>query len=181
MNVGATSETDYGDYFMWGSITPNTNTPCTWANAPFNNGANDYDEEYFNSVKNTVYPNGILAKKYDTAAQIMGGDWRMPTQTECQELVDNTNSEWVENFHESSVSGRKFTSKTDTSKYIFIPASGFRSGSSFDGQGKICDIWSSSLITSELYNAWVLSSTSYYVYADSDGSCEGGLVVRGVL
>ena len=181
MNVGAKTETDYGDYFMWGSTTPNTNTTCDWTNAPFNNGSSDYDEEYFNSVKNTVCPNGILAKEYDTASHIMGGDWRMPTQTECQELVDNTNSEWVENFHGSSVNGRKFASKTDTSKYIFIPASGFRSGSSFGNQGEISNIWSSSLSTSELYNVWVLSSTSYYVYADSDAFCKDGLVVRGVL
>lgn len=25
MNVGATTETDYGDYFQWGSTTPDTN------------------------------------------------------------------------------------------------------------------------------------------------------------
>ena len=39
-NVGAETETDFGDYFMWGSTTPNTDTPCNWKNAPFNNGSN---------------------------------------------------------------------------------------------------------------------------------------------
>ena len=181
MNVGATSETDYGDYFQWGSTIPNNDTPCDWEYAPFNNGSSNYDETYFNSVKDTVCPNGVLAKEYDAASQIMGGDWRMPTKAEIQELIDYTTNEWVDNYNGSSVSGRKFTSKTDTSKYIFIPASGLRSGSSFDKQGKISNIWSSSLITSELYNAWILSSTSYYVYADSDAFCKDGLVVRGVL
>lgn len=30
MNIGAETETDYGDYFMWGSVTPNTADECTW-------------------------------------------------------------------------------------------------------------------------------------------------------
>ena len=39
MNIGAETETDYGDYFMWGSTTPNNDTLCDWEHAPFNNGA----------------------------------------------------------------------------------------------------------------------------------------------
>ena len=92
MNIGAETETDYGDYFMWGSTTPNTASVGAWAICPFNNHNTDYDEEYFKSVKDTVCPNGILAKEYDAAAQIMGGDWRMPTKTEFRELIDNTDS-----------------------------------------------------------------------------------------
>ena len=75
MNVGATSETDYGDYFMWGSTTPNTNTPCNWANAPFNNGANDYDEEYFTTHKSEWLDNNDnLKPEFDAARAIIGGD-----------------------------------------------------------------------------------------------------------
>ena len=93
-NVGAETETDYGDYFMWGSVTPNTADECTWANAPFNGGNTSYNETYFNSVKDTVCTNGILGKKYDVAAQIMGGDWRMPTTDEFQELYNETLWVW---------------------------------------------------------------------------------------
>ena len=42
MNLGATSETDYGDFYMWGSTTPNTAEECNWTNAPFNNGSSYY-------------------------------------------------------------------------------------------------------------------------------------------
>ena len=121
MNVGAKTEEDYGHYYMWGSIIPNTPDECNWANTPFNNGATSYDTTYFNSVKDTVIPNKVLAKEYDVAAQIMGGNWRMPTKDECQELYKNTTQSWVTI---NGVNGRKFTSKTDTSKYIFIPAAG---------------------------------------------------------
>ena len=50
-NIGATSETDYGDYFMWGSTTPNTASQCNWSNAPFNNESSSFDEGYFNAHK----------------------------------------------------------------------------------------------------------------------------------
>ena len=143
-NVGAEKETDYGDYFQWGSTTPNTKNRCGWMKAPFNDGSSDYDEVYFNSVKDNVCPNGILAKEYDAASQIMGGNWRMPTMDEYQELLDNTTNEWVDNYSGSGVNGKKFTSKTNGNS-IFIPASGYRLGSSFDHQGRYGRVWSSSL------------------------------------
>ena len=165
-NVGAEKETEWGVYFMWGSTTPNTVSECTWANAPFNGGSSNYNETYFNSVKDTVCPNGILAKEYDAASQIMGGEWRMPTQTEYQELLDYTNHEWVENFNGSGVNGRKFTSKTDESKYIFIPAAGCCYSGSIYCRGIFGGIWSSSLDPS--YNDYALelgfNSGSYDIY-----------------
>ena len=124
-NIGAENETDYGDFFMWGSTTPNTKTECSWKSAPFNGGSSHYNETYFNSVKDMVCPNGILAKEYDAAFYTTGGKAHMPTSDEFQELHDNTDNEWIEDFNGTGVNGWKFISKTDTSKYIFIPASGY--------------------------------------------------------
>ena len=45
----------------------------------------------------------------------------MFTHTQGQELIDNTTSAWTTI---KGVNGRKFTSKTDSSKYIFLPAGG---------------------------------------------------------
>lgn len=169
-NIGASTETDYGNYYMWGSTTPNTASQCTWSNAPFNNGASDYDETYFNSVKNTVCPNGILAKGYDVAYKTTNGAARMPTQAEFQELLDNTTKEWTQ---VESVNGWKFTSKTDTSKYIFIPAAGYYSGGSFDGVSNSGDVWSSSLDTSNPFNAWYLSFYSDNCHMSNDNRYYG--------
>ena len=130
-NVGAESETDYGDYFMWGSVTPNTADECTWAKAPFNNGDSYYNADAFNLVKDTVCPNGILTKEYDAASQVMGGDWRMPTKDELKELLDNTTNEWIQ---VNGVNGRKFTGSNGNS--IFIPAAGICGNGSVDGVGK---------------------------------------------
>ena len=177
-NVGAENETEYGDYFMWGSTIPNNETPCDWTNDPFNNGSSNYDETYFNSVKDTVCPNGVLAKEYDAVSQIMGGDWRMPTKAEIQELIDYTTNEWFTNYNGTGVNGRKFTGSKGNS--IFIPAADFRSGSSFYGREDYSgDIWSSSLFPSRPKNAWYLNffSDDFYVdYADRNY----GLMVRGV-
>ena len=178
-NVGAEKETDYGDYFMWGSTNPNTKTRCGWMKAPFNDGSSDYDEVYFNSVKDNVCPNGILAKEYDAASQIMGGDWRMPTMDEYQELLDNTTNEWVDNYNGSGVNGKKFTSKTN-GKSIFIPASGYRLGSSFDAQGDFGYIWSSSLNAALPNSAWDLDFGSVNAIAGSL-SRKLGFPVRGVM
>ena len=151
---------------MWGSTTPNTADECNWAKAPFNGGASSYDDTYFNSVKDTICPNNVLAKEYDAATQIMGGDWRMPTQTECQELLDNTAHVWIEDFNGSGVNGCKFTSKTDTSKYIFIPAAGYYDYGSVHSVGDNGRVWSSSLHASGSDNAWYLNFFNDYEYDD---------------
>ena len=53
-NLGAASETEYGDYFMWGSTKPNTADECAWEYAPFNGGNTSYNADAINSAKDTV-------------------------------------------------------------------------------------------------------------------------------
>ena len=178
-NVGATSETDYGDFFMWGSTKANTPDECVWENAPFNGGNSEYNADAFNSVKDTACPNGILAKEYDAAAQIMGGDWRMPTEAEIQELIKNTTSEWTQ---VGDVYGRRFTSKKEgyQNNSIFIPAAGLCNDGSVYGVGRYGYVWSSSLNTSNPDSAWGLGFDSGDCRMGSSGLRYGGLSVRGV-
>ena len=99
MNVGANSVTDYGNYYMYGmgsKTYDSTDTPYAGTEDP-------------------------LATSADTAAQVWGGEWHMPTSAQMDELIDNTNNEWTT---VNNVNGYKFTSKTDSSKYIFLPAAG---------------------------------------------------------
>ena len=163
---------------MWGSTTPNTKDECTWTNAPFNGGNTSYNATYFNSVKDTVCPNGILAKEYDAATQIMGSDWRMPTQTEWQELLNGTTNEWIANYNNTGVSGRKFTSKTNGNS-IFIPAAVYCSNGSVYTVGGYGNVWSSSLNTSRPNNAWYLYFNSGNCSMSSSNRCDGQSV-RGV-
>ena len=123
-NIGADEPTDYGDYFMWGSVEPDTDKHCDWEHAPFNNGNNDFNKEYFKSIQNQVCPNGILTPEYDAATSILGDEWRLPTEDDFKELIDNTEHEWVENYKDSNANGMLFTSKTDADNTMFIPTSG---------------------------------------------------------
>ena len=163
---------------MWGSTKANTPDECVWEHAPFNGGNTSYNADVFNSVKDTACPNGILAKEYDAAAQIMGGDWRMPTQTEIQELLDNTSKEWTQ---VNGVNGYKFTSNKEgyQNNSIFIPAAGRCNDGSVYGVGGSGDVWSSSLYTSDPSNAWYLYFSSGNCFMYYDYRCYGQSV-RGV-
>ena len=177
-NVGAETETDYGDHFMWGSTTPNTADECTWTKAPFNDGSSKFNSTYFNSVKGTVCPNDVLAKEYDAAAQIMGDDWKMPTKAEFDELLSGTTNEWIADYKGTGVSGRKFTSKTNGNS-IFIPAAGNCSNGSVNHVGSGGYVWSSSLYASYPYYAWGLYFNSDDCRTDSEYRYRGWSV-RGV-
>ena len=157
-NIGAETETDYGDYFQWGSTEPNTDDECDLENTLFNEWLDDNDN---------------LKPEYDAAYKATDGAARMPTQDEIQELIDNTIHEWVENFNNSNVNGMKFISKTDESKYIFIPAAGDCGDGSVFNVGNYGYVWSSSLNTSNPYDAWSLYFNSGDCYMNNYGRCNG--------
>ncbi len=185
-NVGAETETDYGYYFQWGDIEDKTNSDCRWESYKHCNGSHNKLTKYCVDNKygsfGTVDNKTTLDLKDDAATQIMGGDWRMPTRDEIQELLDNTNSEWIENFNESDVNGRKFISKTNGNS-IFIPASGNRLGSSFYGQGIGGFVWSSSLGAEDNGCAWDLhfDSDNISIYYNFYRNRYRGYAVRGVM
>ena len=177
-NVGAESETDAGLYFAWGETTGytasqvGTDKQFSWSDYKYGNSSSNLTK-YNQSDGKTV-----LESTDDAAAQIMGGDWRMPTETEFQELLKNTNKEWTQ---VNGVNGYKFTSNKEgyQNNSIFIPAAGGCYGGSVYSVGGNGGVWSSSLNTSYPDNARGLSFGS--------GSCDmddyyriNGLSVRGV-
>ena len=181
-NVGAKTETGYGYCFQWGDIEDKTNSDCGWESYKYGDGSNfsKYNTGN-NGYGGTIDNKTTLDIEDDAAVQIMGSDWRMPTQDELQELADNTDNEWICNYNGTGVNGRKFTSKTDTSKYIFIPASGIRSNSSFLFQGSYGAVWSSSLNVDYSGYAWFLYIGSGNVVARLNISRSRGFMVRGVM
>ena len=99
MNVGASSETDYGNYYQYGK------------------GADDYQVTSGQSdYSGTENP---LAANADTATQAWGGSWHTPTQAQFEELTANTTYEWTTI---NGVNGGKFTAQNGN--YVFFPAAG---------------------------------------------------------
>ena len=133
-----------------------------------------------NSSYGTVDNKTTLEPEDDTATQIMGGDWRMPTATEFQELYDNTTNEWVEDYNGSGVNGMKFTSKTN-GKSIFFPASGHANGTGVINRGSYGGYWSSSLHPSYSRNGLYLYFNSGYIYPQFSSYRYYGFCVRSVL
>ena len=183
MNLGAVTEADYGDYYMWGSTQANTDTICDWSTHPFNDGTNQFNSTYFNAHKSewlntdaNGYP--ILKPDYDAAYQATNGAAHMPTYEQFTELKTNTNRRTVSNYNGTGVSGMKFISMTDSSKFIFIPDSGYRNYQTFSYQGQYGYLWCTRLDKEYLQQAY---------YSDSDFQemkyrfMDTGLAIRPVL
>ena len=84
--------------------------------------------------------------------------WMMFTKTQGQELIDNTISEWITL---NNTNGRKFINKTDTSKYIFLPAAGYwyyseSYGSTYYLDGSLAQYWSITGDSSYTSYAWYI-------------------------
>ncbi len=155
-NIGATSDTDYGYYFAWGETTgyaAATSHSFDWANYKWSAGNKDGSQfsRYVPTTKTSYWggsgsPDNMLQLYAidDAAYMAWGGKWRMPTEAECGELLNNTDQEWTTI---NSVAGRKFMKKSDHSVYIFLPAAGYRLDASFNSQGSRGEYWSSTLNT----------------------------------
>ena len=119
-NIGADSPEDYGNYYAWGE----TETKA------------EYTQD--NSVTYGQQLNDISGNaQYDAATANWGGSWRTPTKDEIRELIYNCN--WTPET-QNGVDGFKVTG--NNGNYIFIPASGYRDGSSLYIYGE-CYYWSS--------------------------------------
>lgn len=180
-NVGATSETQYGKFFQWGETT--TDTDYTWATYKHWNSTDSTLKKYNTSTSYGENTDGMstLRPEDDAARANMGGDWRMPTKDNFQELITYTKNEWIDNFDGNGTSGYKFTSKKDTSNYIFIPATERYSNVSTYMQDISYSIWSSSLNTTAPRYAWALDFNLSHITAEYDFDRSNGLAVRGVL
>ncbi len=104
-NVGASSPSDYGNYYAWGEIRPKA----------------EYTEEnwVFYGRREEDIPNIGGNPQYDAARANWGGTWRLPTWAECEELVSECT--WTA-ASLGEHNGCKITGKNGNS--IFLPASG---------------------------------------------------------
>lgn len=153
-NVGATTSEAYGDYFAWGE----TSTKSTYT-----------EDNYTYSSNPTTLPSSA-----DAATANWGTGWRMPTQTEMQELIDNCTVTWTT---QNGVNGRLFTGPNGNS--IFLLAAGCRHDGDLDNASSRGYYWLSSLSTNYSRYAFnfIFDSGNCDLYI---GSRVNGLSVRPV-
>ena len=167
-NVGATTPEEYGDYFAWGETEPKAY--YDWSTYKWCNGSYDTQTKYCtNSSYGTVDNKTVLDEADDAAAVHWGGAWRMPTTEEQDELLQQCTWTWTTR---NGVNGYKVTSKTNGNS-IFLPAAGYRYGSSLNGAGSYGGFWSSSLSSDIPSNAYELFFYSDGVYRDNSGRYYG--------
>ena len=142
-NIGATTPEGYGDYFAWGETNPKDN--YKWSTYKYCKGSSDTMTKYCTqSSYGTVDNKTTLELSDDAARANWGGTWRMPTKVEQDELRNNCTWTWTT---QNGVNGHKVTSKTNGNS-IFLPAAGYRYGTSVDYVGSYGTYWSSSLYES---------------------------------
>ena len=106
-NVGASSPSDYGDYYAWGETKTKS----------------EYTEDNF--CANAMYLGDISGDiRYDAARANWGDTWRLPTQAEIQDLLDRCDWKWI---NQGGHNGYRVTGPSG--KSIFLPAAGYRTSS----------------------------------------------------
>ena len=139
-NVGADSPEKYGDYYAWGEI--------------------ETKGEYVESNSKTygkLMSDTSSNAKYDVARANWGSSWRLPTEKELDELRTKCKWQWTT---QNGKAGYKVTGPNGNS--IFLPAAGYRYGSSLYDAGENGNYWSSSPNESNVYYAYYLGFGSSY-------------------
>ena len=155
MNVGATSEEEYGHYYAWGETEPYTvdgsswesgkESGYIWSSYKLCNGRSSSLTKYnFDELYGTVDEKGELDLVDDAANDNWGGTWRMPTSEEWEELMNNCT--WAR-VTVNGNRGYRGTSKIVgfTYKTVFIPEAGYRSSRNLYNAGSSIYYWSSTI------------------------------------
>lgn len=166
-NIGASSPEEYGDYFAWGETAPKSDD--SWATYKWCEGTDSTLTKYnINSDYGIVDDRTRLEMEDDAACANWGEKWRMPTDAEWSELMDNCISMWT---IQNGVLGRKFVSKKNGNS-IFLPTAGrWYEGSLVDARSHGY-YWSSTLCTDAPDNAYCVDFRSRGIYLDPGSRCQ---------
>ncbi|MDE7456944.1 MAG: hypothetical protein K2M96_09615 [Prevotella sp.] len=163
-NVGASSPSDYGDYYAWGEIRPNKSR-YDWDNCfdCLDSEGNSWGVYKVGGQKQISPTSG-----HDTARENWGGSWRMPTYAENEELCKKCKWRWTSR---DGHNGYVVTGPNGNS--IFLPAAGFRISTDLLGVGEGGFYWSGSLVSSDSGDVRSLEFSSGGHYTDDSLRCFG--------
>ena len=177
-NIGAKVPEQSDFYFAWGETE--TKDEYSWETYKWGKKNNDLSKYCTNNYYGTIDNKVTLRLEDDIAHLTWGGEWRIPSSKEWEELYKNCTWQWMV---VNGQAGYKVTSKIAgyTDKSIFIPAAGYRTGKSISSKGTLGYYLSSTLYTGDPYAAWrfTIRSTAIGYGGIEDRYC--GLSVRPVL
>ena len=189
-NLGASVPEENGDYYAWGENEPYYSSldPLVWKEGK----EAGYDWPSYKWCKGSTFSltkycnnseygyNGftddktVLDPEDDAAHVNLGGKWRMPTEVEWKELMENCTWTWTT---QNGVVGSVVMGTNGNS--VFFPLSGYRSSLNLNLVGSRGSYWSSSL-TNATWLARYVDITSNDVYRNSNYTRVYGFSVRPV-
>lgn len=172
-NVGANSPDDYGNIYAWGETEPKPiyygwhiykwATIATYDGDFYDATMTKYNtESSFGTVDNKT----VLDPEDDVATVNWGSKWRMPTQGEWSDLINNCTWTWTTY---NGVYGYRITSNFN-GNFIFLPATGgFDDDAMYHEEANCGYYWSSSLVSFNPHCAYCMFFTEddiseYYPY-----------------
>ena len=172
-NIGAEKPEDYGYYFWWGDTVGCKRENDKWVASDGSNpnfsfypgNTPTFDKSGLTlQSEGWITADGVLAPEYDAAKKHWGGDWRMPTKQEFNDLISQCDWTWTTL---NGVNGYIVRGKGDySSKSIFLPCAGSVGyGTSLNDAGSGGDYWSS-VPDSDGDDAWTLTFSSSNHCAD---------------
>ena len=200
-NLGASKPEEYGDYYAWGETEPYYSSldPLTWKDgkkAGYTLSSYKWCMGGYNTLTKYCWDskygyNGymddkkILDPQDDAAYLNLGGNWRMPTHAEWQELSQNCTWIWTE---WNGVSGLLLTSNVAgyTDRHVFFPAAGCWAYTSFHAAGSSGYYWSSSLYSEgpfsvdDSFHAWDVVLYSSGISSEGTSNRDNGKSIRPV-
>ena len=141
-NVGANSETDYGNYYGYGKGAKTHQET--------------YGEPYYTGAENP------LTASADTATQAWSEMWHMPTKEQFSELCRYTTHEWTTI---DGVNGAKFSSQNGN--YIFLPAAGYFYDTILLDEGQRCEYYTSTPDGSNKAYYFFMTNDDYDIWSNT--------------
>ncbi|MBR3616484.1 MAG: PEGA domain-containing protein [Bacteroidaceae bacterium] len=137
-NVGAVKPEDYGNYYAWGEIK--TKEQYTERN---------------NKTKRKKLDDISGKSRYDVAYADWGASWHMPTKADFEELLNNCSCEWAvyNGVYGCCITGRN-------GNRLFLPAAGYRAGTSLNDAKAGGHYWSSTSYESGIGSAYSFNFSS---------------------
>lgn len=174
-NIGASSFTDYGDYYAWAETQGKTF--YGWKNYKYCKGTKNSLTKYCsNSIYGLVDNRRTLENSDDAASVNWGGKWRMPQKKEWEELFKKCLWVWC------IINGVKgFFIMGDNGNCIFLPVGGYRYETSLLRE-EFGEYWSSTYDFNQTdYQAYTMHFSGGYESYEYEHDREVGCAIRPVL
>lgn len=192
-NIGAEKPENLGYLFWWGDVVGYKHQKNKWVTADGSASNFLFDREYVPTIyddefddengfgqgeddsrleeEGWITSDGILAPEHDAAHVQWGGEWRMPTDEELDDLVEKCDWTWTK---VNGVAGYVVRGRgAFASDSIFLPAAGSGFTFQYTGAGMYGRYWSavSGSADYDCNNAWYLDfdsknrgNSNYYRY-----------------